>query len=234
MEIKSINHNNIKDAVIFVQARMESTRLPGKVLKDLSGKPLIIQLMQRLSTLPVKHLVASISNADTSVPLLETLRDQGYQAFAGDPLNVYQRFVDTLQEYYAPCLIRVTADNPLTDCEAIKNGIIKLIKEDLDFLWMNNSPKGFGCDIFKTKTFLSFKNKELSELEKEHIVPIFRNRNYLKGEALDCSYPKGAENLNFSVDTYEEYLQMQKTFNKYYNEKYDLDLNQIVKDSLES
>lgn len=216
------------DAVIIVQARMESTRLPEKVLKLLAGKPLILQLLERLKTIPCKNLITAISNLPQSKPLETILKQNKYNIYKGHPTNVYQRFLKVLKNENAKAFVRVTADNPLTDIKAIKSGITKLIDENLDYLWMDNCPKGLGCDIFKTETFKSFGSVSLTDSEKEHVVPIFRNRPNLKGSSVIMPFNPAAKNLNFSIDTEEEYLQVKNIFERFYAAGKAFDINKII------
>ena len=202
------------DADLIIQARMESTRLPGKVLLPLSGKPLIRHLLERLSPLPVKTLKVAISEDARSTILVKKIREWGYTAVTGHASNVYQRFVSALGDTDSRAVIRVTADNPLTDPEAIREGVLKLIQEDLDYVWMEHCPKGCGCDIFKTSSFLSFRDKNLTEEEKEHLVYLFRNKPEWKKAAYVCPFPQEASRLSFTVDTSEDYQAMEKLFSR--------------------
>ena len=202
------------DADLIVQARMESTRLPGKVLLPLSGKPLIRHLLERLSPLPVKTLKVAISEDARSTILVKKIREWGYTAVTGHASNVYQRFISALGDTDSRAVIRVTADNPLTDPEAIREGVLKLIQEDLDYVWMEHCPKGCGCDIFKTSSFLSFRDKNLTEEEKEHLVYLFRNKPEWKKAAYVCPFPQEASRLSFTVDTSEDYQAMEKLFSR--------------------
>lgn len=224
--------NLIHDAIIVVQARMESTRLPGKVLKPLEGIPLIFHLLNRLQTIPCKDLITAVSNAEESVPLVNALLDGNYKIYQGHPLNVYERFMNAIRNTEAKAIVRITADNPLTDCDVIPKGIEKLNQNNLDYLWIDNSPCGLGCDIFKTETFKSFQNVNLTAEESEHLVPIFRNRPELKGGTVKSSFPENADKLRLTVDTLKDYQKMCDIFKKYFLPDHSLDLSVIVNDLL--
>ena len=219
------------DADLIIQARMESTRLPGKVLLPLSGKPLIRHLLERLSPLPVKTLKVAISEDARSAILVIKVREWGYTAVPGHASNDYQRFISALGDTDSRAVIRVTADNPLTDPEAIREGVLKLIQEDLDYVWMEHCPKGCGCDIFKTSSFLSFRDKNLTEEEKEHLVYLFRNKPEWKKAAYVCPFPQEASRLSFTVDTSEDYQAMEKLFSRCGSSR-GISLPDLIRDSL--
>lgn len=219
------------DADLIIQARMESTRLPGKVLLPLSGKPLIRHLLERLSSLPVRTMKVAVSEDPQSGILVKKLREWGYTVVTGHATNVYQRFVTALQDSKAKAVIRVTADNPLTDADAIREGVLKLIQEDLDYLWMDNCPKGCGCDIFKTSSFLSFKDKALTPDEKEHLVYLFRNKPEWKKAPYVCPFPPEASKLSYTIDTPEDYEAMNKLFKSHSADR-EISLPKIIHTAL--
>ena len=220
------------DADLIIQARMESTRLPGKVLLPLSGKPLIRHLLERLSSLPVRAMKIAVSEDPQSSILVKKLREWGYTVVTGHATNVYQRFVTALHDSKAKAVIRVTADNPLTDADAIREGVLKLIQEDLDYLWMDNCPKGCGCDIFKTSSFLSFKDKALTPDEKEHLVYLFRNKPEWKKAPYICPFPPEASQLSYTIDTPEDYEAMNKLFKSYSTDR-EISLPEIIRKALD-
>jgi len=160
------------------------------------------------------------------------LKEHRFLFVTGHPTNVYDRFLKASAKSNARALVRVTADNPLVDLEAIQMGIEKLLNEDLDYLWMTGVPAGFGVDIFRMSRFRSFENTPLTDKEKEHLVTIFRDREELKGAPLHCDYPEGAGQLRFTVDTEEDYLNMERTFSKWYKKEQDFDLKSLVRATL--
>lgn len=222
------------DAVVLVQARMESSRLFGKVIMPLKGKPLIIRLLERLSVLPVKKVICAISDDPQSGPLREVLDSYQYDYYAGDPLNVFKRFNDTIDEkkLTAEVLVRVTADNPLTNTNAILKGIESLTSQNLDYLWIENCPVGMGCDIFNLKRFKEIAAEELTLIEQEHIIPAFQNRDYLNGGFVKTGFSTAAKKLSFTVDTVEQYLDLEKIYQKYYSREGTIDIDQLVLDAI--
>jgi len=220
--------NKRLDSVIIVQARMESSRLPGKVMKELCGTPLIDHLLTRLSHIPCRGLKVAVSSHPASHVLVEYLSRKEYRVITGHPDNLYQRFLQALENEHPRSLVRVTADNPLTDTDAICRGVETLIDENLDYLWMDRIPVGCGCDIFKTDSFYGLSEEILSFPEKEHIVPIFRNRPHLTGKGLPCPYPENAGRLRLTVDTESDYRNMQRIFSEHCREGSSIDLPSLI------
>lgn len=222
------------DAVILVQARMESSRLFGKVIMPLKGKPLILRLLERLGRLPVKNIISAVSDDVQSEPLRKVLSENKMDFYAGDPLNVFKRFSDALESKYvrAKAIVRVTADNPLTDIVAIQEGVEKLIDGSYDYLWIENCPVGMGCDIFDYQRFMEISREDLSLAEQEHIIPAFQNRNFLKSGYVKTGFSAEAKKLSFTVDTITQFRELEQVYENYFHEDSGIDLKQLIADYL--
>src|SRR4051795_13729373 len=104
-----------------IQARMGSTRLPGKVLADLGGYPVLGFLRQRLQPLTavVDHLVVATSVAPDDDAIVETARAANVPFVRGSEADVLGRFGSALDEFPADVVVRLTADCPLTDPDIV-------------------------------------------------------------------------------------------------------------------
>ena len=104
--------------VIVIQARMTSTRLPGKVLMDLAGRPMLAQQLRRLARCRQADeiVVATTTNA-TDNPVVAVAQDEGVRWFRGSETDVLARYVGAAREAKADVVVRVTADCPLIDPE---------------------------------------------------------------------------------------------------------------------
>ena len=104
--------------VIVLQARMTSTRLPGKVLMDVAGRPMLAQQLRRLARCKQADeiLVATTTNA-TDDPVVAVARAEGARWFRGSETDVLARYVEASREAKADLVVRVTADCPLIDPE---------------------------------------------------------------------------------------------------------------------
>lgn len=99
--------------IITIQARLDSKRLPRKILADINGKPLFQRLHERLDGLhPIVWCIPDTTDHDDFEVILKS---HDYNVFRGSKDNVYQRLIDCADEYKARNIMRVTGDNPLTD-----------------------------------------------------------------------------------------------------------------------
>ena len=94
---------------------MGSTRLPGKVLADLSGRPALGFMLDRLARLDVDNLVVATTTLERDTPVAELAADAGHAVVRGSEQDVLDRFHVALNAYPAETVIRLTADCPLTD-----------------------------------------------------------------------------------------------------------------------
>lgn len=136
--------------VIALQARMGSTRLPLKVLKEIQGKPMIEKLYERLRQVHRAHRVV-LATADTpdNRPLMQWAESRGIPYYAGSENDIVDRMYQTAKTYGAGVLVRITADCPLTDPQLVDDLIGEMLQDaSLDFV-TNVLPPTFpdGLDI---------------------------------------------------------------------------------------
>ena len=194
--------------VAIIQARMSSTRLPGKALIELNEKPMLLNILERISRAKTidKVVVATSDHSDDDA--IETLtKETGYFCFRGDLDNVLKRFFECAREYQADVIVRLTGDNALVDPNVIDEAIDYFEKNDLNYLeYKTNLPLGMVVEVFDyaslEKTYKEAKDSECIE----HVTPyLYKNPDLFK----TCSYknPKEEDNsdLRFTMDTEEDY-----------------------------
>ena len=115
--------------VAIIQARMTSTRLPGKVLMDLCGRPMLTQQLRRIrhSTRVDAIVIATTTNA-TDDPVVALARGEGVAFFRGSEDDVLSRFIGAARQEKADIIIRLTADCPLIDAEVIDRVVAEVEK----------------------------------------------------------------------------------------------------------
>ncbi len=102
--------------VVVVQARMTSTRLPGKVLADLAGRPMLERQLERLARCErADEIVLAVTDNDADAPLVELARRLGLRWFRGSEHDVLARYTGAARDADADLVVRVTSDCPLID-----------------------------------------------------------------------------------------------------------------------
>jgi len=162
--------------VAIVQARMKSTRLPGKVLAEINGRPMLDLLLTRIKAASlISETIVAIPNEPTDDVLSDWLEKNGIAYFRGNTTDVLERFYMCALRNNADLVVRVTADDPLKDPEII-NYAIQCMLDNPEFDYVSNTitptyPEGLDIEVFK---FSALKNAFFNAMltsEREHVTP---------------------------------------------------------------
>lgn len=210
----------------IVQARMGSERLPGKVLKDIAQKPMILHVLGRLSkSRYIDEIVLATSDKKEENPLVEVVKKGGYKTFRGEEDNVLKRYIDTYREYGGDIIIRVTGDCPLIDPQIVDNVVTYYLTYKYDYVRLdvpNTFIRGFDVEVFSAKA-LEKAYEEVNEIDnesyKEHVtLYMYKNQDRFK-----VGYVKGEELYNkdyrLCVDTGEDF-EVVSTIYEHFKDEY--------------
>lgn len=160
--------------VAFLQARMSSSRLRGKVLADVLGEPMIYRQLERIYRSNVIDEVVVLTSKDASDdPLAEFLSSKGQPVLRGDLENVFSRFQIGLELYPCETALRLTADCPLIDPQIIDQTVRLHLSEDADYTsnsLIRTFPRGLDCEVFKPSVIQGLSQSDLSNDEIEHVT----------------------------------------------------------------
>ena len=193
---------------IVIQARMGSTRLPGKVLRDIAGHPLLEHVVKRLDNLQHKVQVVvatSIEQQDNSI--VDYCSIQGTPCFRGSEADVLSRYYECAKEYGFNHIIRLTADNPFTDINELDRVIELHFKEGNDYTHsFGDLPLGVGAEIFTFQALERSYHEGHASNHREHVNEYIQEHpeNFKIGllkVARDKAYP----HLRLTVDTEDDY-----------------------------
>lgn len=171
-----------KKVLAIVQARMESERFPGKVLKLLAGKPVLQWILERLKqSLFIDRIALAIPASEQSKQIINEWRTRGWNEyctiFSGDMDNVIKRVLDTSSKIKidynsADILVDITADCPLVDPRHVDFLIKELIDNDFDYysnVVTRSWPDGCDIQVYKTDILASTYLKIKNETHKKHV-----------------------------------------------------------------
>ena len=165
----------------LLQARMSSRRLPGKVLKTINSKPMVIFQIERIRKSSLLDEVFVLTSTDKSDdPLVEVLEQYDVNFFRGDLLDVNLRFSQFLNSHDdCDFFVRLTADCPLSCSDIIDFSISLTKSEELDYLsntLLPTFPDGMDVEVVRRESFLNLRRTALSDYQKEHVTPaIYQN-----------------------------------------------------------
>lgn len=201
--------------VAIVQARMCSTRLPGKSAKLLCGKPVVWHVVNRVKQAEVDEVVLAVPQEPISFPWAEVVRDLNVPVIrtGGDPNDLLYRYAYTAKAYDAENIVRIPADNPCVDPDEINRIIQTFYDYHPGWDWLtsnldrniggNNYPGGLGAEVYE-RSFLEWMEEDLHDpqlREHPHKWAFWRDR------VVTCPCPKeiASPDLKLSIDTQEDF-----------------------------
>ena len=165
----------------IVQARTSSSRLPGKVLLPICGKPMILYQLERLKRCKhIDQLVLATSTDITDETLADQVKAEGYKVFRGDLEDVLERFRACSAKENASIVVRLTGDCPLSDPVLIDELIEAYLNGDWDYLGncidedKLTVPDGFDAEIFDARLLERASREAMLPSEREHVTPWLR------------------------------------------------------------
>ncbi len=192
--------------VVIVQARMTSTRLPGKVLRPLAGRPMLAQQLARLRRCAVEEIVVATSDNSTDDPVAHLARAEGVGCFRGSEHDVLERFHGAAAEARADVVVRVTADCPLIDPEITDRVIRELVERASSCDYASNVlertyPRGLDAEAFFADVLARMHRLARSSASREHVTLLPRSE--MPGLFLRHSVTDAENNadLRWTVDT---------------------------------
>ncbi|WP_231741618.1 cytidylyltransferase domain-containing protein [Paucibacter sp. KCTC 42545] len=162
----------------IVQARLSSSRLPGKVLMPLAGMPMILFMLERVkrATL-IDQIVLATSTDPSDDALAAAVREAGYAVHRGPLDDVLTRFAGAAQASDAELIVRLTGDCPLIDPALIDRVISQLCAQKLDYCTNSEPasyPDGLDVEVFTRQALLQAAEHARLPSEREHVTPWLR------------------------------------------------------------
>lgn len=216
--VKNLKKTN-KKVYAIVQARIGSKRLPGKVLINIVGKPMLWHIINRVSL--AKRLfgvILAIPDTPSNDTLEKFAQNNNLNYFRGKEEDVLSRFYNTAKKFKCNIIVRITADNPLVDPNIIDLLIAKHLNVDVDYT-SNNLKKTFpvGLDV-EVFNFVALKKAHLKakrSYDREHVTPyIYSHPKIFKLQNIEASPKLKRPEIRLTVDIKKE-LQLVKKIYQY-------------------
>ena len=219
--------------ICIIQARMGSERLPGKVIKEIKGIPMIVHILNRLnqSSKIEKTIVATSTNSEND-QLVEIVENAGGTIFRGSEDDVLKRYVDAAEQFEGEYIIRVTGDCPLISAEVIDTLIDKFLEAKVDYMRVdvpNTFARGFDAEIF-TKEALIKAHKEATEARyREHVtLYMYEHPEEFTIEKMEAEESWNRPNYRLCVDTKEDFEVVEKIYDALYDDNPHFTIDDII------
>ncbi len=207
---------------IILQARMGSTRLPGKVLKPLAGKPMIQWILERLQMCQKANmLILATSILKQDQPLADLGEQFGAVVFRGSESDVLDRYYQCARTYHLDEIIRATGDNPFVEPEACDRLVDFYFAQQLDYATVSTAPEGgypvgVGVEIFSFAALEKSWHEGYAPHHREHVNEyILENPALFIQARMAATEEKQASELSLTVDTLEQFAFAEAIYIRY-------------------
>jgi len=198
-----------KKVSAIIQARMTSTRLPGKVLMDIRGKPILWHVMNRLKfSKKLDDIILAIPDTKENDILEKFAKDKKIKYFRGSEEDVLSRYYETARKFKCDTIVRITSDCPLIDPQIVDLTIEQHFNSDADYT--SNSlkrtfPQGLDNEVFNSKTLEKVYKKANKSYQREHVTPyIYEHPEIFKLRNVEAKRKLKRPALRLTVDTKED------------------------------
>jgi len=215
--------------VAIIQARMGSTRLPGKVMRALLGKPMLWHIVNRLRYVQELHdVVVATSEAPADHTIIQFCKDNNIACFAGSENDVLDRFYQAALIHKGDPLLRITGDCPFADPELIDQLIHLYVNGQYDhvgvaagagaiYLETGRFPSGLDAECFSFSALARAWREAKTKSDREHVTPyIWRNKDKFR-----CAHLMAKANyseLRWTVDTEADFELVSVIYKALYRE----------------
>jgi spore coat polysaccharide biosynthesis protein SpsF len=206
--------------VAIIQARMGSTRLPGKVLKDIGGQSMLARVVRRVQRATLLDLVVVATTVESSDDVIVAeCRHLGVAVFRGDEKDVLGRYHQAAKEYGAEVIVRITADCPLIDPEVVDRVVRAFFDEQPDCAsntLVRTYPRGLGFSVI-TMAALTRAYQEAHEPHHRTHVPLYIHQNPDSFRLLAVTGQTDYSHHRWTVDTPEDLAFVQEIYARFGN-----------------
>jgi spore coat polysaccharide biosynthesis protein SpsF len=158
--------------IAVIQARMGSTRLPGKILEPIEGRPLLEWTIAAVRAIPaVDDLVLATSDRPADDPVAEAMTALGVRVHRGPVQDVLRRVADAVRPLDPDVVLRQTGDNPFIDPEVMASQLARLDEGPFDYVGIAGLPLGIGGEAVRVEALWAADREATDPADREHVLP---------------------------------------------------------------
>ncbi len=191
----------------IIQARMTSTRLPGKVLMNIEQKPMLWHIINRLkSSVKIDDIILAIPDTKENDSLEIFSKKNNIDYFRGSEEDVLSRYYNSAKKYHAEVVVRITADCPLIDPEVVDMAIEKHLASGADYtsnILERTFPRGLDVEVFNSKALAKSYKEAKESYQKEHVTPYIWELPE-KFHLANIENPENFSHMRWTVDERED------------------------------
>jgi spore coat polysaccharide biosynthesis protein SpsF len=213
--------------VAIIQARMSSSRLPGKVLRDIVGQPMLVHVVERTRLARAIDQVVVATTSDSSDDSIAALcQERDYPCYRGSLYDVLDRYYQAARAFNADVIVRITSDCPLIDPEVVDKTVLEFLgitKIPYDFAanrlpqpWGRTYPVGLDTEVCTFDALELAWREAKHPYEREHVMPFFYEQPE-RFRILHVNHEVDYGALRWTVDTPEDLELIRQIFMRFPN-----------------
>ena len=223
--------------VAIIQARVGSTRLPGKVMMDLAGATMLERVVRRtLRTQRLSTVVVATTTQNQDQVIVDLCHRKGIPVTRGSEHDVLDRYYQTAIDHSADIIVRITSDCPLIEPEIIDQLMTQFLELQPDLDYLSNSlpprtyPRGLDVEVMRSQALKRAWDEDVDPSSREHVTPYIYNHPDLF-QMQGWWYGEDLSNIRWTVDTNEDLKFVRKIYDHFANDLFSwLDVVSLLND----
>ncbi len=208
----------------IIEARMSSSRLPGKVLMTAANKPFLLHLVERLKRVKkIDKIIIATTKNKKDEEIIKFCKKNNISFFRGSEYNVMQRVILAAKKYKLDLITEVTGDCPIIDYRIIDQCLEIFLSNKVDYVTnchIRSYPDGMDVQVYKLKTLIKSSKMTRNKLDQEHVTlhirknpSIFKTINLMPNR--EIYWPE----LGLTLDEHKDYILLKKIIEHFYKKK---------------
>lgn len=210
---------------VIIEARMTSSRLPGKVLLPAAGKPMLEHMVERTRRIPeISDVIIATTVNDTDEPIVALAKRLHVTYFCGDEDDVLGRVVKAAKQFGTEVIVEITGDDPLLDPELSSDVIKAFLERDGQIDYVANDiegtfPIGWNTRAFPTTVLEAVEKKTSHPIDREHVVNyIVKHPHEFRMYNIAAEGMYRRPDIRLTLDTKADYEVMRRVFEALYRD----------------
>ena len=210
--------------IAIIQARLNSKRLPNKVMLKILDRPILWHIHNRLNSCKnLDNVVISTGEKERNLAICNFADEFHIPYFSGSELDVIKRMYETAIKFDASSIVRITGDCPLVDPKIVEKIISEYVKHGKNYDMVTNTftlsfPHGLEIELYSTK-FLKKLNSEIKKSEFREWFSIYIENNFEKFKILEIKNNEDLSKFRWTLDYPEDFKLIQIIYEQLFDEK---------------
>tara|TARA_A100001011_G_scaffold397909_1_gene500446 strand:- start:2916 stop:3665 length:750 start_codon:yes stop_codon:yes gene_type:complete len=208
----------------IIEARMNSSRLPGKILYKANNRSFLYHLISRLKKVQqINEIILATTQNKNDDILSSVAKKNKIKLFRGSELNVKKRVLDAAKKFKVKNIVSITSDCPIIDINLISQAIETFKINNVDFVSncdFRSYPDGMDVAVYSTKSLFKSYKLTKNKFYREHVT-LFMKHNKKKFKQINIVAPKNMfwPELGLTLDEYKDYILLKKIIEYFHNKK---------------